>query len=48
MVESIRESLVCLTSLAIRSRVSLTLALVLDITDWLVLVGRMRGGPGWV
>ena len=51
MVESIRESLVCLTSLATRSRVSLTLVLVLEITDWLLLLllllllARMTGGP---
>ena len=49
MVESIRESLVCLTSLATRPRVSLTLVLVLEITDWLVVVvvlllARMTGG----
>ena len=44
VVESIRESLVCLTSLATRPRVSLTLVLVLEITDWLLLA-RMTGGP---
>ena len=45
VVESIRESLVCLTSLATRSRVSLTLVLVLEMTDGLVLFwARMTGG----
>ena len=45
VVESIRESLVCLTSLATRSRVSITLFLVLEMTEWLLLFDTMIGGP---
>ena len=45
VVESIRESLVCLTSLATRSRVSITLFLVWEITDWLLLLDTMMCGP---
>ena len=47
VVDSMRECLVCLTSEATRSRVSITLEAVLEMTEWCsltVMAGPLVGG----